>query len=90
VRDGRHLGTEAEPAAPPPAWTARASKTSSPVHREELETSATSAADFVTYTCTLDAERVASSSADGTIRIWNPRTGELLKALECGHKLGAL
>jgi len=45
----------------------------------------------VSSVCAIGSDRVASSSAsESTIRIWRPRTGELLNTIQCPQKVGAL
>jgi WD40 repeat protein len=46
--------------------------------------------DTVSSVCALGPDRIASSSWDFTIRIWNARTGEVLRTLTCPDKPGPL
>ncbi|HEX4966830.1 MAG TPA: TIR domain-containing protein [Thermoanaerobaculia bacterium] len=46
---------------------------------------------FVSSICTLDSDRIASSSSsENIIRIWNPRTGKLLNTIQSQQRTGAL
>ncbi|HET9765212.1 MAG TPA: hypothetical protein VFS60_00110 [Thermoanaerobaculia bacterium] len=46
--------------------------------------------DVVSSVCSLNRQRIASSSADHTIRIWDLSTGDVSRTLDCGRKMSSL